>query len=51
MAQRLVRTMCKKCRTPFEPTESQPLFQERIYGPATRIVPPYVERILAGEVI
>jgi NAD-dependent deacetylase len=35
----------------LEPTESQPLFQEQIYGPATRIVPPYVERILAGEVI
>ena len=34
----------------LEPTESQPLFQEQIYGPATRIVPPYVERILAGEV-
>ena len=31
----------------LEPTESQPLFQEHIYGPATRIVPPYVERILA----
>ena len=23
LAQRLVRTMCKKCRTPFEPTENQ----------------------------
>ncbi|MGA2174437.1 MAG: ATPase, T2SS/T4P/T4SS family [Verrucomicrobiota bacterium] len=23
LGQRLVRTMCKKCRTPFEPTESQ----------------------------
>ena len=23
LAQRLVRTICKKCRTPFEPTESQ----------------------------
>ena len=23
LAQRLVRTMCKKCRTPFEPTEHQ----------------------------
>jgi NAD-dependent deacetylase len=31
----------------LEPTENQPLFQEHIYGPATRIVPPYVERILA----
>ena len=35
----------------LEPTENQTLFQEQIYGPATRIVPPYVERILAGEVI
>ncbi len=33
----------------LEPTESQPLFQEQIYGPATRIVPPYVERILAED--
>ncbi|MDP1964336.1 MAG: NAD-dependent deacylase [Reyranella sp.] len=31
----------------LEPTENQTLFQEHIYGPATRIVPPYVERILA----
>ena len=31
----------------LEPTENQPLFREHIYGPATRIVPPYVERILA----
>jgi type IV pilus assembly protein PilB len=23
LAQRLVRTICKQCRTPFEPTESQ----------------------------
>jgi type IV pilus assembly protein PilB len=23
LAQRLIRTVCKKCRTPFEPTESQ----------------------------
>jgi type IV pilus assembly protein PilB len=23
LGQRLVRTICKKCRTPFEPTESQ----------------------------
>lgn len=32
----------------LEPTENQPLFHEHIYGPATRIVPPYVERILAA---
>lgn len=31
----------------LEPTENQPLFEEHIYGPATRIVPPYVERLLA----
>jgi NAD-dependent deacetylase len=35
----------------LEPTGNQPLFQEHIYGPATRIVPPHVERILAGEAI
>jgi len=35
----------------LEPTDNQTLFQEQIYGPATRIVPPYVERVLAGEVI
>ncbi len=31
----------------LEPTDNQPLFTEHIYGPATRIVPPYVERILS----
>ena len=31
----------------LEPTENQPLFQEHVYGPATQIVPPYVDRILA----
>ncbi|HTB36716.1 MAG TPA: NAD-dependent deacylase [Reyranella sp.] len=30
----------------LEPTDNQPLFQEHIYGPATRIVPPYVEHVL-----
>jgi len=30
----------------LEPTGNQPLFQEHIYGPATRTVPPYVERVL-----
>ncbi|MSP75503.1 MAG: NAD-dependent deacylase [Rhodospirillaceae bacterium] len=33
----------------LEPTENQPLFDEHIGGPATRIVPAYVERILAGD--
>jgi NAD-dependent deacetylase len=31
------------------PTDNQSLFHEHIYGPATRIVPPYIERVLAGE--
>lgn len=31
------------------PTDNQSLFHEHIYGPATRIVPSYVERVLAGE--
>ncbi|MDP1837377.1 MAG: NAD-dependent deacylase [Reyranella sp.] len=35
----------------LEPTENQPLFGEHIYGPATRIVPAYVERILAGAAL
>ncbi|HYR66869.1 MAG TPA: NAD-dependent deacylase [Reyranella sp.] len=30
----------------LEPTGSQPLFDEHIYGPATVTVPPYVERVL-----
>ncbi len=29
------------------PTDDESLFQERIYGPATQVVPPFVERILA----
>ena len=32
----------------LEPTDNQPLFHEHIYGPATLIVPPYVERVLAN---
>jgi NAD-dependent deacetylase len=32
----------------LEPSGNQPLFQEHIYGPATLIVPPYVERVLAS---
>lgn len=34
----------------LEPSGNQSLFHEHIYGPATRIVPAYVERILKGEV-
>jgi hypothetical protein len=30
-------------------TGNQPLFHEHIYGPATQTVPPYVERVLAGN--
>ena len=30
----------------LEPSGNQPLFHEHIYGPATEIVPPYIERIL-----
>ena len=32
----------------IEATGSQPLFHEHIYGPATQVVPPYVERVLAN---
>ena len=34
----------------LEPSGNQPLFHEHVYGPATTIVPAYVERILKGEV-
>jgi len=34
----------------LEPSGNQPLFMEHIYGPATQIVPPYVERVLAHGV-
>lgn len=34
-----------------EPSRVGSLFQEKIYGPATQVVPAYVKRILAGEVI
>ena len=30
----------------LEPTDNRTLFQEGLYGPATEIVPPYIERIL-----
>ncbi|UYN94329.1 MAG: NAD-dependent deacylase [Enhydrobacter sp.] len=30
----------------LEPTDNEPLFQERIYGPATQVVPPFVARLL-----
>ena len=45
-----VRRRAPRARTVelnLEPTDNQPLFHEHIYGPATRIVPPYVERVLA----
>jgi NAD-dependent deacetylase len=34
----------------LEPSGNQPLFKEHIYGPATRVVPPYVERVLSRGV-
>jgi NAD-dependent deacetylase len=30
----------------LEPTDNRDLFHEHIYGPATEVVPPYVERVL-----
>ena len=33
----------------MEPSQGHSLFHERIYGPATEIVPAYVERILADQ--
>ena len=32
----------------LEPSEGASLFGEAIYGPATRVVPAFVERLLAG---
>jgi NAD-dependent deacetylase len=32
----------------LEPSQSASLFVERIYGPASRIVPDYVARLLTG---
>jgi NAD-dependent protein deacetylase/lipoamidase len=34
----------------LEPSEGAQRFLERNYGPATRIVPDYVERLLGGRV-
>lgn len=33
----------------LEPSQGASLFAEAIYGPATEVVPAYVERLLAGE--
>ena len=35
----------------MEPSSGGSLFHEKIYGPATRIVPEYVQRILAGDIL
>lgn len=35
----------------MEPSLGHSLFKERIYGPATEIVPEYIERILRSEII
>lgn len=35
----------------MEPSSGGSLFHEKIYGPATQVVPAYVTRILAGEII
>jgi NAD-dependent deacetylase len=35
----------------MEPSSGGSLFHEKIYGPATQVVPAYVQRILAGDVI
>ncbi len=45
------RAQARTVELNLEPTDNQSFFHEHIYGPATRIVPPYVERILAGDVI
>jgi NAD-dependent deacetylase len=48
-----VRTRRRQARTVelnLEPSDGHSLFHERHYGPATEIVPAYVERILKGEI-
>jgi NAD-dependent deacetylase len=48
-----VRTRRRQARTVelnLEPSDGHSLFHERLYGPATEIVPAYVDRILKGEI-
>jgi NAD-dependent protein deacetylase/lipoamidase len=33
----------------LEPSDGATLFAEALYGPATEVVPAYVERLLRGE--
>jgi NAD-dependent deacetylase len=35
----------------LEPSSNDTLFHEHVYGPATQVVPPYVEKILKGGVL
>ena len=47
-----VRRKQRRARTVelnIEATGNQPLFHEHIHGPATQVVPPYVERVLANS--
>ena len=47
-----VRRRAPRARTVelnLEATGNQPLFHEHIYGPATQVVPAYIERVLAGR--
>ena len=47
-----VRRRAPRARTVelnLEATGNQPLFHEHIYGPATEVVPRYIERVLAGR--
>ena len=34
----------------LEPSGNQPLFREHVYGPATQVVPSYVDKIIKGEI-
>jgi NAD-dependent deacetylase len=34
----------------LEPSEGRSLFAEAIYGPATQVVPAYVDRLLRGDI-
>jgi len=47
---RMRRPRARTVELNLEPSDGHTMFHERHYGPATEIVPAYVERILKGEI-
>jgi NAD-dependent deacetylase len=47
---RMRRRQARTVELNLEPSDSHTLFHERHYGPATEIVPAFVDRILKGEI-